>query len=186
MKKLLPLVILILTTVFAFNSLAKNRTEEVIKQIQKKDAMVVKTVAMEYKKFDDKYFIRINPGHPLVNTLNDFCKKQNITLATISGIGSLNSATLGFFNPNSKTSKQKTFNEPLNMTSLLGNITIKDNEPVLNLNTTIAGDNYKAYSGQLLEAEVSLTSEIVITTIKGKIEKTFDPQTGLNLYDFKK
>lgn len=61
---------------------------------------------------------------------------------------------------------------------------MKDGEPVLHLHTVVAGDNYKALAGHMAEAQVSLTAEIVIEPVKGKIEKTYDKNTGLNLMDF--
>lgn len=139
---------------------------------------------MEYKKFGDRYFIRINPGQNLVSTIQKFCENKKIHLATVSGIGSLKSVTLGFFNPETKEYQQKTFKEPLEMASLAGNIVEKDGKPLLHFHTTVAGDNYKALAGHMVEAQVSLTAEIVITMVKGKIYKAFDDRTGLNLFMF--
>ncbi len=186
MKKYLPVMIIAAVSCLSGAGLAKDRTQEVIQQIQKKDAMVMKTVELEYKQFGNKYFIRINPGQPLVENLKDFCQKRNIRLATINGIGSLQSVTLGFFNPESKEYKQKEFKEPLELAGLTGNVTMKDGEPLLHLHGTVAGDNYKALAGHIVEAQVSLTAEFVIETIDGSLEKTFDPKTGLNLFDFNK
>lgn len=136
---------------------------------------------MEYKQFGDKYFIRINPNQPLVSTLKEFCKARKITLGTINGLGSLKSATLGFFDPETKKYQEKTFEDFLEMASLTGNITMKGGKPVLHLHTVVAGDNYKALAGHLAEAQVSLTAEIVIEAIKGRIEKEYDETIGLNL-----
>lgn len=142
------------------------------------------TQKMEYKHLGNQYFIRINPNQPLISTLKEFCLAKNITLGTISGIGSLKSATLAFFNPETKKYQEKTFKEPLEMANLIGNITMKGNEPILHLHTTLAGDNYKALAGHLVEAKISLTAEVVIEPVKGKIEKAFDKETGLNLMNF--
>lgn len=186
MKKCLLVLACAVLSCFAGEISAKDRTQEVIKQIQQKDAMVMKTVELEYKKFGNKYFIRINPGQPLIENLKDFCQKKNIKLATVSGVGSLQSVTLGFFNPKTKEYKQKEIKEPLELAGLTGNITPQNGEPLLHLHGTVAGSNYKAYAGHIVEAQISLTAEIVLETIDGTLEKTFDPQTGLNLFDFNK
>lgn len=174
MKKLLSIFMLISVFIFSNQALTKET-----KTNPKETAM-----EMEYKKFGDKYFIRINPGQNLVSTIQKFCESKKINLATVSGIGSLKSVTLGFFNPETKEYQQKTFKEPLEMASLVGNIVEKDGKPLLHFHTTVAGDNYKAMAGHMVEAQVSLTAEIVITTVKGKIYKTFDDKTGLNLFTF--
>lgn len=139
---------------------------------------------MEFRKFEDKYIIRINPGQNLVKSLQSFCENKKIHLAAISGLGSLKSVTLGFFNPQTKEYQQKTFDEPLEMASLVGNVVEKDGKPLMHLHTTVAGDNYKALAGHMVDAEVSLTAEIIIEPINGKVYKKFDDKTGLNLFDF--
>lgn len=170
MKKFSTAAAILFTVLGVFSAQAKLNPEKASK--------------MEYKQFGSQYFIRINPGQELVSTLKEFCKAKKITLATVSGIGSLKSVTLGFFNPESKKYNQKTFNEYMEMAGLTGNVMMKDGEPVLHLHTVVAGDNYKALAGHMAEAQVSLTAEIVIEPVKGKIEKTYDKNTGLNLMDF--
>lgn len=139
---------------------------------------------MEFRKFEDKYIIRINPGQNLVKSLQSFCENKKIHLATVSGLGSLKSVTLGFFNPETKEYQQKTFDEPLEMASLVGNVVEKDGKPLMHLHTTVAGDNYRALAGHMVDAEVSLTAEIIIEPLNGKVYKKFDDKTGLNLFDF--
>lgn len=80
MKKYLPVLIIAAVSCLSGAGLAKDRTQEVIQQIQKKDAMVMKTVELEYKQFGNKYFIRINPGQPLVENLKDFAKRETSAL----------------------------------------------------------------------------------------------------------
>lgn len=174
MKKIIASLTLVIVLIGAVALQAKE-----VKTNPKETAM-----ELEFRKFGDKYIVRINPGQNLVQSLQSFCENKNIHLATISGIGSLQSATLGFFNPKTKVYQQKTFNEPLEMASLLGNIVEKDGKPLMHLHTTIAGSNYKAMAGHLVDAEVSLTAEIVIEPIKGKVYKKFDEKTGLNLFNF--
>lgn len=130
MKKFSTAAAILFTVLGVFSAQAKLNPEKASK--------------MEYKQFGSQYFIRINPGQELVSTLKEFCKAKKITLATVSGIGSLKSVTLGFFNPESKKYDQKTFNEYMEMAGLTGNVMMKDGEPVLHLHTVVAGDNYKA------------------------------------------
>ena len=156
------------------------------KPIKKQDIDKEGQLEMEYKQFGNRYVLRLDKDAEITNVLKTFCKEKNITLGTISGLGSLKSATLGFFDPKTKEYKEKTFNEALEMASLVGNIAVKDGEPLLHLHTTIAGKDYKAYAGHLAKATVSLTAEIYIDVIKGKVEKTYDPVTGLNRLNFRK
>lgn len=181
MKKIFLISALALSTIFVTAPIsAKNITPK---------AMVIDKegdLEMEYKQFGNRYVLRLDKNADIPNVLKTFCKERKITLGTISGLGSLKSATLAFFDPKTKVYKEKTFKEPLEMASLVGNIAVKDGEPVIHLHTTIAGKNYKAYAGHMVKGVVSLTTEIYIDVIKGKVEKTFDKETGLNRLDFKK
>ncbi len=174
MKKLIAS----LTLVIALLGISALQAKEV-KPNPKETAM-----ELEFRKFGNKYVIRINPGQNLVKSLQSFCENKKIHLATISGIGSLKSVTLGFFNPETKEYQQKTFAEPLEMASLVGNVVEKDGKPLMHLHTTVAGDNYKALAGHMADAEVSLTAEIIIEPINGTVYKKFDEKTGLNLFNF--
>ena len=57
---------------------------------------------MEYKRFDTKLLVRLDPGDELVASLIDICKKEDIRLGVVSGIGAVNNVTVGLF----KTSDQ--------------------------------------------------------------------------------
>lgn len=143
------------------------------------------SVKMVYKQFGNKYVIRLNKNEEIINTLQEFCAEREIAFGTITGIGSLKSVTLGFFDPSTKEYKEKTFREPLEMANMTGNITIKDGKPLLHIHTTVAGKNYKALAGHMVKAEISLTGEIIIDAVNAKVEKAFDKDTGLNLIKFK-
>lgn len=146
----------------------------------------MQTNCYEFNKFNHKYFIRINKGEEIVSAIKDFCKDNNIKLGTIQGIGAISSATFGFFNPGTKEYQEKTFDEPMEITSLLGNITTKDGETYLHIHMNAAGSDYSTKGGHLVKAIVSLTAEIIVRESRGKIERTFDENTGLNLMDFNK
>lgn len=88
MKKFSTAAAILFTVLGVFSAQAKLNPEKASK--------------MEYKQFGSQYFIRINPGQELVSTLKEFCKAKKITLATVSGIGSLKSVTLGFLTRNQR------------------------------------------------------------------------------------
>ena len=54
---------------------------------------------MNYKRFKNKYIIRLDKGEEIVQTLKHFCKKHKIKLGYISGIGATNKAEIGLFKP---------------------------------------------------------------------------------------
>lgn len=140
----------------------------------------------EYRKFENNYVIRLNKNAEVIPVIKEICEKNNIKLGTVEGIGAIKSATFGFFNPETKQYQEKTFVVPMEITSLLGNITTKNGETYLHIHMNAAGSDYKTIGGHLVNATISLTGEIIIKEIKGSVERKFSDEVGLNLFKFQK
>jgi len=139
---------------------------------------------MEAKKFANTYVLRIDKGEEVVETIKKFCKKEAITLGSISGLGATNNATIGLFDIAKKQYFSRTLSEDLEITALVGNISQKDGEVYLHLHATLADKNQNCFGGHLNSCVISATGEIIITSIEGIVGRKFDEDTGLNLMDF--
>ncbi len=138
----------------------------------------------EFRKFENKYILKLFKNTEIITTIRTFCEENKIKLASISGIGAINSATFGFFNPETKQYQEKTFSEPMEITSLTGTVTEKDGETYLHIHMNAANKDYNSVGGHLVNAVISLTGEIIITQINGRVEREFDKEIGLNLFNF--
>ena len=76
--------------------------------------------------------------------------------------------------------------EQMEITCLAGNISRKDGEPYLHLHVTASRRDYTCIGGHLLTATVNGACELFVEDygLEG-IDRKFDPETGLNLYEFK-
>ena len=45
---------------------------------------------MDYAQYGSKIVLRLDKGEEVVGSLRDFCEKNNIKLACVSGIGAVN------------------------------------------------------------------------------------------------
>ena len=119
--------------------------------------------------------------------MNDFAKTAGVTLGSVGGIGAVNEATLRFFDPQTKNYVDKTFNGQMEITNLTGNISTKDGQLYTHYHITLGNDNYNALAGHLLDARINGAGEFFVRAVKGgHLERTFDPEIGLNFYDFEK
>ena len=59
---------------------------------------------MEFKKFENKYIIRLDKGEEILESLKQFCKLTTVKLATISAIGAVNKVEIGLFETETKES----------------------------------------------------------------------------------
>lgn len=139
---------------------------------------------MEYKRFASKLFIRLDPGDELLASLAAICSKEDIQLGVVSGIGAVNKAKVGLFNPVTKEYLATTIEKDFEITALVGNVSRMNGEVYLHLHATLADDEHKAYGGHLNAATVSATAEIWIDVVEGAVDRELSKAVGLNLVKF--
>ena len=54
---------------------------------------------MDYRKFGECYYIRMDRNDEIISTILEICKKENIRSATFSGIGGCKDAEIQTFIP---------------------------------------------------------------------------------------
>lgn len=79
-----------------------------------------------FKQDGDRFVVSIDNQQELMGAIAAFCQEQGILAGEVSGIGAVNNATLRFLNPVTKHYVDKTFDEQMEISSLVGNISEKD------------------------------------------------------------
>ncbi|MCF7790906.1 MAG: DNA-binding protein [Victivallales bacterium] len=120
----------------------------------------------------------------LLVQLTDIAIANNINLGKIEAIGAVSKATVGYYNQDSFKYQYETLNKHLEIISLIGNISLKDNKPVIHAHITLADENEKAYGGHLAPGTVVFACEVVITVFDSeeKLERGLDKNTKLPLW----
>lgn len=139
---------------------------------------------MEYRRFGDKYVVRLEKGEEIVKSLQAFCKENDIRLGRVTAIGATNRVTIGLLETKSKKYISKELTGDMEITSLAGNISRMDGDVYLHLHITVCDEENKAYGGHLNSAVISATCEMIIDVIDGDVDRKFDEETGLNLFKF--
>lgn len=139
---------------------------------------------MEFRKFEDKYIIRLEKGEDIVESLNEFVNKQDIRLGKVTGIGAVNSIEIGLFHTKKKEYHSKKIEGDMEIVSLAGNISTMKGEKYLHLHIAVGDEDLKVHGGHLNSAKVSATAEIVVDVIDGEIGREFSEDIGLNLIKF--
>ncbi len=139
---------------------------------------------MEYKKFGNKYVLRMDKDEEVVETLKNFCEKEDIKLGWLKGLGAVNEASIGLFETKSKEYHTKDLKGDFEITSLLGNISRMDGEVYLHLHVNLADEKYNTQGGHLSKAVISATGEFIIEEMDGEVGREFNDEVGLNLYKF--
>lgn len=139
---------------------------------------------MEYRQFGDSFVVRLNRGEEIITELTALCKKENIKLASVQGIGAADLATIGLYNVNEKLYHKTQLKGAMEITSLLGNITTMNGETYLHLHINLCDENMNIKGGHLNECRISATGEIIVTKINGNVDRIKDNETGLNIFKF--
>jgi len=122
-------------------------------------------------------------GGDLINSIEEFCKKALIQMATFSVIGAVSSATIGAYDQ--KQQVYVTFKEeaPLEIVSCIGNVSLKDGKPFIHAHILLADEQGKTIGGHLFSETIIYAGEINLQELTGKpMERTYDSNTGLMLW----
>ena len=138
---------------------------------------------MKFKKIKDTYFIRLERGEKIIESLKNFCTKNKIKCGYFSGIGALNKAELAHYIVENKKYTSKILKQPLEIINMSGNITTMDKEVYLHCHITLSDEKMNAIAGHLKEGTISATCEIILVKLNAGINRKHNDFIGLNLLD---
>jgi len=108
-------------------------------------------------------------------------EKEKTVTARVEAIGGVNELSLAYFNHEAKKYEEHTFQEFLEVTSILGNVTLKDGKPFLHIHGTFGRKDLSVLAGHVISAKVFPLLELVMTPTKNRALRRFDDDLGLNV-----
>ncbi len=138
---------------------------------------------MEYKKFGNKYVVRLESGEEIVESIKKLAIEEKIRLGRVTGIGAVNKARIGLFKLAERQYYSKELEGGMEIVNLSGNISEMNGETYIHLHISLGDDNYNVIGGHLNYAYISATGEIIIDLIEGRVDRKHDEEIGLNLLD---
>lgn len=133
---------------------------------------------------DPRTFIeRIPTGEDLVLYLEDLARRRHIGTAWISGIGAVKRAALATYNQTAHRYEPISFDEPLELLSLTGNISMRDGEPFAHVHAVLARRDGSTVGGHVVAGTTVFLTELRITEKEGAwLERESDETTGLAVW----
>ena len=123
---------------------------------------------MDYRKFGECYYIRMDRDDEIISTILEICKKENIRSATFSGIGGCKDAEIQTFIPETGSFEEQRISGMLELVSLNGNV-----------------ERHCMAAGHMKSITVLYTAEIELRPVTGgTIHRKYDPETGTGFWDF--
>ena len=139
---------------------------------------------MKHKLIQDKYVFRLEKGEKLVKTISEFCASNKIIFGYFYGVGAISKVELAHYTLDTKEYSSKIIEEPLELCSLSGNITLLNGKIALHTHVVVSDKEMKTYGGHLKEATIAATCEIFLKRINSEVDRKYFKEIGLNLFDF--
>ncbi len=138
---------------------------------------------MQVFSFSGGYLLRLERGEEVYAALTDFLREKNILAGTITGLGGVGEAELGFYNLPHKIYLRKKIAGNLELVHFHGNITQMEGKPFIHAHAVVSGADYQAYSGHFFGATITITGEFVIHPADWKVRRSLDEFSGLKLME---
>ncbi|MFH1645728.1 MAG: PPC domain-containing DNA-binding protein [Candidatus Omnitrophota bacterium] len=131
-----------------------------------------------------KFIGRFGHKKDLLAEISDFCKKENVRLGVFSVIGALTNVNMGFYDQElKKYTECISLDKKLEISSCIGNVSLKDNEIFVHAHIALADHEGRAFGGHLMPGSAIFAAEFYIQELEGNdLVRKDDPETGLSLW----
>lgn len=125
------------------------------------------------------YAVIFSTGDEVLAGLTEFAETQRLGASRITGIGAVERATLGWLDLQKKAYRAIRVPEQVEVTSMVGDIATFNGKPSVHVHMTLGHPDGHVTGGHLIEAFVRPTLEVIVTEYPSKLQKQFDPATGM-------
>jgi len=137
-----------------------------------------------FRKIDkNQYLLRVEPDEELFDSLIKFAEKNKIKSGFFYGIGACKECEVGRYNEKKKDYDWFKFKKQLEISSLIGNLTLKENHFYLHIHASLGDKNLRTISGHLKKLVIFPTGEIMFFAFNSKIERKYNKLTNLFLIE---
>jgi hypothetical protein len=128
------------------------------------------------------FVVVLSSGDEVMACLKRFVEQERIEAAQFSAIGAFRSATLGYFDWETKKYQNVPVDEQAEVAAFTGDVAFAPNDqPSLHVHCVLGCRGGRAVAGHLLEGHVRPTLEVVLTDSPVHLRKRHDPESGLAL-----
>ena len=134
---------------------------------------------MQFTKIENGYMIYVEKGENIMESITQFCIKNKINNAQLSGIGAVKNIEIGAFDTDNKKYIRQNFEDTWELVSYQGNISLKDDIPFIHAHVAISDHNLDIKGGHLFEATVAAVGEFILRKIYNNVYRELNEDIGL-------
>ncbi|HUT46261.1 MAG TPA: PPC domain-containing DNA-binding protein [Sedimentisphaerales bacterium] len=122
-------------------------------------------------------------GGDLLEELTSICEEKDICLGSTEALGAVQKARFGFYDQKARKYDFIEIDKPLEITKLIGNISLRDGKPMVHAHITLSDSQGNAFGGHLAPGTIVFACEFIINSYDGPDHiRDYDEQTGLPLW----
>lgn len=129
------------------------------------------------------FLVKLSKGENLSENIIKFALAQKLNSGVFYAIGALLEVEIGFYNLETHAYEFKTIKKPLEIASMIGNLSYFENQPILHIHAVLSDENLNCFGGHVNNAVIGGTCEIYFTPLEVSLKRSVDTQTGLKLWD---
>ncbi len=128
-----------------------------------------------------EYVTRLEHGKDWRAQIEDFAADEGVEAAFFFGLGAVQDAVLFFYDQDGEEYESMSVDEPLEVTPVVGNISMLDGEPFAHTHATLAREDGTTVGGHL-DAATTYAGELYVREFDTSLVREHDETTDLDLW----
>ena len=137
---------------------------------------------MKFRMEKSRAYMTLAKGDNINKTFESFAEVKGVGFAWLNGIGALENPEIGYYSLEDKSYYRKTFKGEYELTSLIGNITLKEGKPFSHTHITFSDTEFRVFGGHLFNANITAAGEFIMQFGSDEINREMNAEIGLPLW----
>ena len=137
---------------------------------------------MKFRMDKSRAYMTLAKGDNINKTFESFAEVKGVGCAWLNGIGALENPEIGYYSLEDKAYHRKTFKGEYELTSLIGNITLKEGKPFSHTHITFSDTEFRVFGGHLFNANITAAGEFIMQFGSDEINREMNAEIGLPLW----
>ncbi len=118
----------------------------------------------------------------IVASITNLAERLGVEVGAVAAVGALKRAEIGYYDQEDHEYRAIEIDRPMEIASLIGNLSIRDGKPFLHAHATLADSEGKLLGGHLTSGTI-FAAEVYLQELVGRPpERCHDPTTDLFLW----
>ena len=137
---------------------------------------------MKFRMEKSRAYMTLAKGDNINKTFESFAEVKGVGCAWLNGIGALENPEIGYYSLEDKSYYRKTFKGEYELTSLIGNITLKEGKPFSHTHINFSDTEFRVFGGHLFNANITAAGEFIMQFGSDEINREMNADIGLPLW----